>query len=198
MDLALFDFDGTITSRDVFPSFLVHGAPRWRVGLGWGLLGLPYAGMKLGVVSPRWMRLAAAWVGFIGMREVDVRARGEDFAQRVIPSLLRPEAMARIAWHRERGDTIVVVSASMDAYLEPFCRAHGLALVCNHPAVRGGRLTGLLRERDCAGEGKVARLRARFDLEHFDRIHAYGDTDEDRAMLALAQHRWFRGVALPA
>jgi HAD superfamily hydrolase (TIGR01490 family) len=192
MNLALFDFDGTITTRDVFPGFLVHGAARWRICLGWGLLGLPYIGMRLGWVSPKLMRLAAAWVGFVGIDESHVRQRGERYARDVIAHMLRPEAMQRIAWHRAQGDRIVVVSASMDAYLEPFCREHGLELVCNHPRARRGRLTGGLRERDCAGAGKVARLTARYDLRSFPLIYAYGDTEEDRAMLELAQRRWFR------
>lgn len=192
MNLALFDFDGTITTRDVYPGFLTYCSPRWRVWLGWLLLGLPYFGMKLGVVSPKGMRLVAAWVGFFGADEARVRARGEDYAREVIAGMLRPEAMARIAWHRAQGDTLVVVSASMDAYLEPFCREHGLELVCNHPAVRKGRLTGFLSERDCAGPGKVVRLNARYDLSRYPTIYAYGDTEEDRAMLGLAQRRWFR------
>jgi len=31
------------------------------------------------------------------------------------------------------------------------------------------------------------------DLSRFDTIHAYGDTPEDEAMLALAQRRWYCG-----
>lgn len=191
MNLALFDFDGTITTRDVYPAFLVHCSPRWRVWLGWALLGLPYFGMKLGLVSPKGMRLVAAWVTFIGADEATVRARGESYARDVIANMLRPEAMARIAWHRAQGDRIVVVSASMDCYLEPFCRAHDLELVCNHPAARNGRLTGRLRAIDCAGPGKVVRLNERYDLSRYPVIYAYGDTQEDQAMLGLAHRRWF-------
>lgn len=192
MNLALFDFDGTITTRDVYPGFLSYCSPRWRVVAGWVVLALPYLLMKRGWFSPKAMRLLAAFVGFFGASESHVRARGEAYAREVIATMLRPEAMARIDWHREQGDTIVVVSGSMDVYLEPFCRAHGLELVCNLPASRGGRLTGFFRERDCAGVGKVARLNARYDLSRYATIYAYGDTDEDRAMLGLAHQRWFR------
>lgn len=198
MNLALFDFDGTITTRDVYPGFVTSASPRWRIWLGWTLLGLPYLGMKRGWMSPRFMRLALAWVGFVGASESRMRAAGERYAREVVAKMLRPEAMRRIAWHREQGDTIIVVSASMDFYLEPFCREHGLELVCNHPAARGGRLTGWLREPDCAREGKVQRLRARYDLSLYPVIYAYGDTEEDRAMLGLAQRRWMRWEELPA
>lgn len=192
MNLALFDFDGTITTRDVYPGFLSYCSPRWRVWLGWIVLGLPYAGLRLGLVSPKAMRLGAAWVCFFGADAAQVRARGEDYARDVIPRLLRPEAMERLEWHRQQGDTVVVVSASMDFYLVPFCREHGLELVCNHPEVVDGRLTGKLSQSDCAGSGKVDRLQARFDLSRYRQIYAYGDSEEDRAMLELAHRRWFR------
>ena len=34
---------------------------------------------------------------------------------------------------------------------------------------------------------------ARFDLSQYTRIHAYGDSSEDKPMLALAHERWYRG-----
>ena len=34
MDLALFDFDGTLTTRETFPDFMGHAAPRWRLWVG--------------------------------------------------------------------------------------------------------------------------------------------------------------------
>ena len=39
-----------------------------------------------------------------------------------------------------------------------------------------------------------------YDVTAFERIHAYGDTDEDRELLALAHHAHYRrmpGDALP-
>lgn len=198
MNLALFDFDGTLTTRDVYPGFLTFCSPRWRVMLGWALLALPYLGMKRGWVSPKGMRLVAAWVTFFGANRARVYAAGERYARDVLPGLLRPEAMARLAWHQAQGDRIVVVSGSMDCYLAPWCRAHGVELLCNQPAAWGERLSGFLAGVDCAGEGKAKRVRAHCDLARYPLVYAYGDTAEDDALLALAQRRWFRGEELPA
>ena len=192
MNLALFDFDGTITTRDVYPGFLQYCSPRWRVVLGWIVLAVPYVGMKRRWVSPDWMRRAAAWATFAGASERRVREAGERYARDVIPGLLRPEAMAQLDWHRAQGDRIVVVSGSMDAYLAPWCRAHGIEVVCNQPAARGGRMTGFFAAEDCANEGKVRRLRAVLDPADYPVVYAYGDTEADRAMLALAHRRWYR------
>ena len=46
------------------------------------------------------------------------------------------------------------------------------------------------------GEYKAIDIRARYDLSAFARIHAYGDSREDRPMLALAHERWYRGRQL--
>ena len=110
----------------------------------------------------------------------------------LLPALLRPEMMARIAWHRARGDIVVLVSGSLDAYLRPWCDAHGLALICNRLAVVDGRCTGHYLRGD-RGEHKADDIRAAYDLSTFARVHAYGDSREDRPMLALAQERWWRG-----
>lgn len=198
MNLALFDFDGTLTTRDVYPGFLQYCSPRWRVVAGWVVLALPYLGMKRGWVSPDWMRRVAAFVTFAGADAQRVRAAGERYAREVIPALLRPEALAKLEWHRAQGDRIVVVSGSMDCYLDAWCRARGIEVVCNQPASRHGRMTGFFATEDCANDGKVRRLRALLDPSAYPVVYAYGDTAADRAMLALAHRRWYRGEEITA
>lgn len=100
--------------------------------------------------------------------------------------------MERIGWHQARGDTVVIVSGSLDAYLQPWCEAHGLELICNRLESVGGVLTGAYLGGD-RGTHKAADIQARYDLTNFGRVFAYGDSNEDRPMLALAQERWWRG-----
>ncbi|MNV99412.1 haloacid dehalogenase-like hydrolase [compost metagenome] len=86
----------------------------------------------------------------------------------------------------------MIVSGSLDLYLHPWCEAMGLELICNRVESRDGRLTGRYAEGDCAPH-KVEHIRRRYDLARYLRIHAYGDSREDRPMLALAHERWYRG-----
>jgi len=46
------------------------------------------------------------------------------------------------------------------------------------------------------GEEKVRRVRERFDLRDYVRLHAHGDTSEDRALPSPAHERWYRGRRL--
>src|SRR5687768_13289465 len=129
MDLALIDFDGTITTKGVYPEFLRFAVP-FRRKLPAGILLSPLiAGYKCGLVSDPAIRKVLSRASFLGDDLGRVQARGEAFARDVLPDLIRPIALERIAWHKDRGDRVVVVSASLDAYLVPWCRTLGLDLI---------------------------------------------------------------------
>lgn len=193
MNLALFDFDGTITTREMLPAFVYSAVPPARLRIGKMLLAPWVAGYKLGWVSGISIREKIARAGFRGMREVDFLAAGERFAREALPPVLRPEAMARIAWHKDRGDTVVVVSGGFDVYLSHWCIAHGLELICSKLEVADGVLTGRYDGAQCVREEKPRRVRERYALGDFDAVYAYGDTPEDYALLEIANHRWYRG-----
>ena len=191
-DLALVDFDHTVTTCDSYARFLRSIAtPRQRALAPW-TVGPWMAAYKLRLLSAAALRRRVTRIVFSGRDIAEVEAAGRRYADEQLPALLRPEMMARIAWHRARGDIVVLVSGSLDAYLRPWCDAHGLALICNRLAVVDGRCTGHYLHGD-RGEHKADDIRAAYDLSTFARVHAYGDSREDRPMLALAQERWWRG-----
>ncbi|CAN7230367.1 HAD-IB family hydrolase [Pseudoxanthomonas sp. LjRoot168] len=195
MDLALFDFDGTLTTRETFPDFMRYAVARPRLLVGGVLLAPVVFGYRRGWVAGNPTRASIVQVGLRGVDASRLRAQGDAFAREVLPSVLRPEAMARLAWHRERGDRIVVVSGGLDAYLAPWCATQGVELLCSVLAERNGRITGYAGAQ-CVGEEKVRRVRALCDPQAYAAIHAYGDTHEDNAMLAMAHHRTYRGQAV--
>ena len=198
MDLALFDFDGTITTHETMPAFVRATASRPRLVAGYLLLWPVILGYKLGVVSGSRVRAAIVRVAYTRKSAAWLRERGEAFARDYLDHHLRPEAMRRIEWHRARGDAILVVSGGLGAYLRPWADAHGLDLVCSELARRGDRLTGRYAGPQCVGEIKARRVAERFDLPGFERIHAYGDTAEDRHLLAMATDRFYRTMPEPA
>jgi phosphatidylglycerophosphatase C len=197
-DLALFDFDGTLTTREMLPDFFRRAIPRQRLWLGQALLAPLIIGYRLGWVPGTMVRAAIVRVGLSGLPLVDYRRHGEAFANEVLPGVLRADAMARLHWHQARGDTVVVVSGAFDVYLEPWCRQHGVALICSALEHDGQRLTGRYLGPQCVRAEKPARVVARYDLARFERVHAYGDTVEDLDLLAIAHHRHYRGKELTA
>lgn len=195
MQLALFDFDHTVTTCDTYARFLrqvaspeQRAAARWQVG--------PWvAGYRLGLVSAPRLRARVTRLVFTGRALDEMQTHGASYARTDLPGVLRPEVMRRIDWHQAQGHEVVMVSASLDLYLQPWCTQHGLSLICNRLEHAAGRLTGRYADGDC-GPHKAAQIRLRYALAQYDCVHAYGDSREDRPMLALAQQRWYRGQQL--
>ena len=192
MQLALFDFDHTISTCDTYSRFLrLVATPRQLARARW-TVGPWLLGYRMGMVSAAAIRARATRAAFAGRDAAEIAALAAHYAQQ-LPALLRPDMVRRIEWHRAQGHRTVVVSASLDLYLEPWCRQHGLELVCNRLQVDGARLTGLYEGGDI-GPRKAHEIRRRYVLDDYRRIHAYGDSREDRGMLALAHERWYGGV----
>lgn len=196
--LALFDFDGTLTRIDTMFDFV--RSVRGTVGLWSGLIALsPWlVAHRAGLMSAQdAKKMFLRWY-LAGLSADELRQHGEAYADR-IDALLRPEAMGRVAWHREQGHDVAVVSASADAWLRPWAERQGLSLVCTELAFEGGVFRGELATPNCNGPEKERRIRERFALDRYSALYAYGDSSGDTEMLALADYRWFRTFeGLPA
>ena len=86
----------------------------------------------------------------------------------------------------------MLVSASLDVYLGPWCERHGVDYICTRLEERGGRLTGRYIQGDCSGAEKVRRILQRYQLTRYALVYAYGDSAEDREMLELAHKKYYR------
>lgn len=192
MDLALFDFDGTVTSRDTFLMFVRYATSRMRWVYGNVVLAPRIIGYRLRCVPAPCIREHIARVAFGGVPVAKLERLGAQFAETVIPCWVRARAANAIRWHLARGDRVVIVSASLDVYLAPWCRTHGLELSCTRLEARNGTFTGNYLGGDCSGASKRERVLERYRLSEYRRIYAYGDTDEDLAMLDLADTRYLR------
>lgn len=198
MDLALFDFDGTVSEGDTYTPFMRYVSDARRIRQGRIALAPWVVGYKLGLWNGVAIRSRVTRFVLKGHDVADVQEAGRRYAREVLPNVLRPHAMQRIAWHQARGDRVVIVSASLGVYLRPWCASHGLELICSELDARDGVLTGRYRDGDCAGPVKARRIRERYALTDYAHIHAYGDSREDKAMLALAHHRVYRWREQPA
>jgi HAD superfamily hydrolase (TIGR01490 family) len=196
MNLALFDFDGTITSTDTWTPFMRFAVRPLRLAAGRALLLPVMIGYRLGAVSASRGREMAVRMAFQGGRAAVVRQRGVEYATATLPLGVRPQALERIAWHRSQGDHVVVVSAALDVYLAPWCQAQGLDFICTVLEERDGRFTGRFVDGDCSGAEKARRIRERYRLTQYPAVYAYGDSAEDREMLECAHEQYYRWNAI--
>ena len=192
MNLALFDFDGTITSSDSWTPFMRMAVRPARIRMAMVALSPIVVGYRLGMISASRCRQVAARLGFSGEPAGAIRQLGAQYAATVLPGTLQTRALERIDWHKSQGDDIVVVSASLDLYLAPWCAERGLKFICTTIEEQRGTLTGRYVDGDCSGAEKVRRIRAQYDLSSYPIVYAYGDSGEDREMMALADKKYYR------
>lgn len=192
MQLALFDFDNTLTDCDGYARFLRRIATPGQLAQAQWKVGPWLLGYRLGLVSAAGIRARVTRFAFAGADAAGIAAQAVAYAREALPASVRPEMLRRLEWHRSQGHDVAVVSGSLDLYLQPWCEQYGLALICNRLEAEDGRLTGRYAGGDIAPH-KAREIRSRYDLARYARIHAYGDSGEDKPMLALAHERWYRG-----
>jgi hypothetical protein len=76
LNLALFYFDGTITTREMFPDFMRFAVTTHRLACGKVLLAPLVAGYRLGRVPGNAVRAAIVAFGFRSVAEQDIRRAG--------------------------------------------------------------------------------------------------------------------------
>ncbi|MDR3510390.1 MAG: HAD-IB family hydrolase [Caulobacteraceae bacterium] len=190
--IVAFDFDGTLTTRDSYTAFLA-----WRAGplaYAAGLARLAPAVVSYLMRPDRGRLKAAATRQFLaGASRSEIEAEARRFAERHARTLFRPDAIR--AWKRwqARNARLVIVTASPELTVAPFARGLGAsALIGTRLALdETDRVTGDFIGENCRGHEKVRRLRELFG-EDVRLEAAYGDTDGDLEMLALAEEKGFK------
>ncbi len=184
--IAFFDFDGTITTDDSLLKFI-----RFVVGAAKFALGLLALYMAKIIPNYRVKQYLLAWY-FKGMPKDAFLAVAQEYSLKHIQTILRPEAMQRIAWHQQQGHQVVIVSASLECWLQPWCEQQGLYLLATQIDLSQPLITGRFLSANCYGQEKVNRIRAAYDLSQFNKIYAYGDSSGDKEMLALADEAFYK------
>lgn len=192
--IAVFDFDGTITRGDTFLPLLrfAFGDVKLLCGL---LCNLPWlAAYKCGLYpnGKAKQRLFGWFFAGMTLRRFD-EVCTRFFAVRGA-GMIRPDTRARIADCLRRRAEVLIVSASADNWVRPFARHLGIAEVVGTQAEVSaeGVLTGRFATPNCYGPEKVARLAARIPDRTHCRIEAYGDSRGDRELLAFADEPHYK------
>lgn len=192
MHIVFFDLDGTITRRDTLAPFVL----RWLIRRPWRLvrlLGVVPALCRFTLLGGDRGALKAALIQHTlgGLPRVQVDA----WCARFVPALLRDglfvDALAVINAHRDAGDHLVLMSASVDLYVPAIGAALGFTeTICTRVRWRGALLDGALDGPNCRGEEKLRHLQAARAAYAGCSITAYGNSAPDLPHLRAAD----RGV----
>ena len=185
-----FDFDGTLTTRDTLIAFIHYacGTPRFLLGF---LLHAPLLVlMKLRLYSNGKTKQRLFTWFFQGMSIETFDALCQSFALSH-RHLLRPDTVRLLQQALSEGAEVLVVSASIDNWVQPFFSTFHLPpstfhVLCTQIEVIDGRLTGRFLTPNCYGQEKVRRIVALHPDRSAYRLTAYGDSRGDRELLAFA------------
>jgi len=185
--VAAFDFDGTLTHHDTLVPFLMRVRGRAPVA------------RAIATASPILLRTAAGRESRQRAKEAllirtlrgwwldELRPIAADYAREVVEKHLRPDRLARLRWHQSQGHEVVLVSASPELYVGAVGELLGCAatLASRLEVDRRGRLTGRLFGANVRGPEKERLLREWLGAAPAH-LWAYGDSDGDAEMLAMA------------
>jgi HAD superfamily phosphoserine phosphatase-like hydrolase len=199
--VAVFDVDGTLLRGDCL--WLAARRSRSLAGqLLAALACLPWLiGWQLRLVSTG--RFKQQTIAAFGVCEVVNRADAAGRADWLLGELraqLRPEALQRLRWHQQRGDRVLLCSASPRLLLQPLADWLGVELLCTELEQAQGQWRPRLSSPNCKGPEKVRRLEQQLGPLEGLTIEAYGDSKGDRELLqaaALPHYRSFLNEVRP-
>jgi phosphatidylglycerophosphatase C len=191
-NIAFFDFDGTITTKDTMLEFAkyCHSATNYWLGM---VLILPWLiGMRVGLVSKK--KAKEKFITYFFENTI-IQKFNDDckaFTKTIMPRLIKADAHQTIKKFQSENTEIVIVSASAENWVAPWCIQQNIAFLCTKLEVKDNKITGKLSGQNCNGLEKVNRIKQQFDMASYENIYCYGDTDGDKPMLRLATHPHYK------
>jgi phosphatidylglycerophosphatase C len=190
--LALFDFDGTITTRDtlfVFAHFIV-GSNKYFLGLFY--LAPWLIAHRIGLFSAQ--KAKEIFLGYFlkGITAEKFTLTCNQFCTQVLPTLIRPRAFEAIVQHKQNGTRIAIVSASCEDWIAPWANQFGIEVIATRLEKKENIITGRIAGLNCNGSEKVTRIQEKINVLEYPVIIAYGDSSGDHAMLELATQKFFK------
>lgn len=192
MNIAFFDFDGTVTTKDSLKDFIIFatGSPRFW----WGVILMSpiLVAYKLRIISNNVAKEKFISYFFSGWLIDEFNRVASEYSSTRIKKLIRRDAQERLSWHKKNGDKIVIVTASIHNWLIGWVDECEYELLATELEVVDGVLTGNFSTNNCYGDEKVRRINLAYDISGFEKVYAYGDSSGDKPMLSLADESFYR------
>jgi HAD superfamily hydrolase (TIGR01490 family) len=115
----------------------------------------------------------------------------EEFMKTQIEPLVRRKAEELIDWHRQRGDELLIITATNSFVTSPIAARLGIpSLLATDPETVNNRFTGKVAGIPCFQQGKVERYRQWLQQhgKNPEQTWFYSDSHNDLPLLELVMH----------
>jgi HAD superfamily hydrolase (TIGR01490 family) len=185
--IAFFDMDYTLldaSSSLLYVRYLRQRGQLKRhqlLRVGWWALLYKLSMMDLMKIMPRILNYAET------TDAAELLAQSQAWFRNMVAPHIAPHAVECVRSHQQRGDQVVIISASSQFAVRPVAEALGLDFLCTQLEVKDNRLTGGVIEPLCFGEGKIvwARQYAEQHGAQLSDCYLYTDSYTDRPLLEL-------------
>jgi len=191
--LAVFDFDGTITSRDTFNDFILYNFGVKNFILAFLIIS-PFIFLYfIGVLKNDIPKKIIFFYFFRNMKSRDYKKMCFSYSKFRLIKFLKPEALRKINWHMKFRHTLIINSASLADWIKPWALKSGFKhIIATNVEIKDNLLTGKFIGPCPYGIEKVIGLsKLGFNSNQYI-IYAYGDSNGDKELLKLADYPFYR------
>ncbi len=191
-NIAIFDFDGTITNCDSFVAFSIYaiGIRKWIVNI---ILCFPWLIAYKLKLYPNWKAKQRLFsLCFKSMNANNFNSIGQAFALKH-KSILNLKAIQTLEEHIKNKHKIYIITASMENWVKPLLEKYSsLHFITTKPEITNGKLTGKFSTPNCYGKEKARRFLIEEPRRNEYILHVYGDSSGDKEILELADYSYYR------
>ncbi|WP_230659430.1 HAD-IB family hydrolase [Psychrobacter sp. I-STPA10] len=187
---AFFDFDGTLTKKDsllFFLRYLINNDILFLIKIF--LLSPILIGYFLKII-PNYTAKEKLISSFVKDKKINwLYDKSIFFSEKLVVKILRKEGIEKLRYHQKKGYICVLVSASLEVYLQPWAEKQGFDYVIGTKLqTKDGLLTGNFVGNNCFGDEKVYRIENRFGRDCWIDSFVYTDSLADLPILKKSSY----------
>jgi HAD superfamily hydrolase (TIGR01490 family) len=191
--IIIFDFDGTITTKDT----MLHLA-KWHFGLIKFCLGMlkifpKILLYKIGIISNLQAKEAFLNHFYGGMNYRQFANLCTNYSLSMIDSIIKIEARKKIEFYKSRGNKMIIITASVLEWVRPWALKNGFDnVLASKIEVVDDKLTGKIIGKNCYGTEKVNSFVTEYgSFENYYTI-CFGDSAGDLEILKNSNQSYYQ------
>ena len=181
--IVVFDFDGTLVSRDSFIDFSVGYCVQRPARFVLLAAVLPLA-LVLGARSRSAGATVLLWAMTVGSSTRSFVRALKHYARHTLPSYANEAIFEELARHLREGRRVVIATGTVPLLVRGLLRARNVGRISVVGSRFRARWGGLISETHCIGRVKVRELQRRLGIVQWSTV--YTDSFADRSLLSRA------------
>lgn len=189
--LVLFDFDGTLTTRDSINDFVLWKAGVFR-SLSFLLRNIPmFVRYLSGKASNTLVKEKIFSEFFSECSWQEYTQYAKQYSAQRLPAILRPEAVSALQMHLRARDRVILLTASPLEWILPWAQNQGIQEAIGSQFSKSARFTGKL-QINCYGAEKLRQLEIQVPDWSAYEVVVYTDSKSDQPLLDIANKAFYR------